>query len=103
MIDDEDKAKERREARKAWSERHARPSMVLIEQCIDAEEGSVARLALKHHNTNASNYGQRLIDFGICDDDKMGYEGYHLIDDINAAVIAAYIAGYTTAITGEMK
>jgi hypothetical protein len=103
MIDDEDAAKERRDEKRWRDERRARPAMKLIEQCIDAEEGSVAKMALKHHNTNASNYGQRLIDFGLCDVHKMGNEGYLLLDDINAAVIAAYIAGYTTAITGEVK
>jgi hypothetical protein len=103
MIDDEDKDVERRDARKAWNERHARASWKMIEACMDAEEGSVANMALKHHSTNASNYGRRLLDCGICDEEILGDEGYHVVDDINAAVLGAFIAGYTTAITGEVK
>ena len=103
MIDDEDAAKERRDEKRWRDERRARPAMKLIEECIDAEEGSLYKMALIYHNASGTDCIQKLLEFGLCDTDKMGHEGYVLLDDINASAIAAYIAGYTAAITGEFK
>jgi hypothetical protein len=103
MMEDKDKDVERRDYVRAKNIRKSRASYKTIYQCIGAEEGSVANMAFKHHTTNGTQFGTQLIDIGICDDELLGDEGYHLLDDINAAVLNAFIAGYTTAITGEVK
>jgi len=106
MIDDEDKAKERRDHTRLRAIRFARPSMVLIEKCIDAEEGSIYKMALRH--LNASEMGgmpvaNTLINMGVIDKSINDFDGYHVLDDINAAILGAYIAGYMAAFMGEMK
>ena len=103
MIDDEDKAKERRDHTRLRAIRFARPSMVLIEKCIDAEEGSVYKMALRH--LNASKMGgmpvaNTLINMGIIDESVNDFDGYHVLDDINAEILGAYIAGYMAAFMG---
>jgi len=106
MRDDEDKDVERRDYARLRAKRFARPSMVLIEKCIDAEEGSVAKMALRHLNANETGgmpVANTLINMGIIGESINDFDGYHVLDDINAAVLNAYIAGYTAAITGEVK
>ena len=86
--------------------------MQLIEQCIDAEEGSVYKMALRHLN-KAETIGGRKVEEQLIDskflpldeessvNDQMAV--YCLIDDINAGVLEAYIAGYMAAFTGGGK
>jgi hypothetical protein len=40
---------------------------------------------------------------GVIDKSINDFDGYHVLDDINAAILGAFIAGYTTAVTGEIK
>jgi hypothetical protein len=103
MMEDKDKDVERRDYQRARALRFGRPAMIIIEGCIDAEQDSVAKMALRHLNQTRFDSTDFLINYGICDIDKMGEKGYHLLDDINATVLEAYIAGYTAAITGEKK
>lgn len=112
MIDDEDKAVERRTWKRLRAERFDRPAMVLIEKCIDAEEDSVYKMALAHLNKTGT-IGGRKIEEEIIDskflpldeessvNDQMAV--YCLIDDISAGVLEAYIAGYMAAFTGGKK
>lgn len=104
MIDDEDKAKERRDYARLRAKRFARPSMVLIEKCIDAEDGSVYKMALRHLNKEETiggrNTADKLIDMGIIDKSINDFDGYHILDDINAGVLEAFIAGYMAAFMG---
>jgi len=109
MIEDEDKAVERRTWKKMRAERFNRPAMVLIEKCIDAEDDSVYKMALAHLN-KAGTIGGRKTEEQIIDakflpldeesnvNDQMA--AYCLLDDINAGVLEAYIAGYMAAFTG---
>lgn len=103
MIEDKDKDVERRDYARLRAIRFARPSMVLIEKCIDAEEGSVYKMALRH--LNASEMGGMpvaniLINMGIIEESVNDFDGYHVLDDINAAILNAFIAGYMAAFTG---
>jgi hypothetical protein len=106
MIEDKDKDVERRDYARLRAERFERPSMVLIEKCIDAEEGSVYKMALRH--LNASEMGGMpvaniLINMGIIEESVNDFDGYHVLDDINAAILGAYIAGYMAAFMGGDK
>jgi len=101
MIDDEDKAAARRDYHRARARRFCRPAMIIIEGCIDAEQDSIAKMALRHLNQTKFDSAEWLINYGICDPDKLGDEGYHLLDDINAGILEAYIAGFKAAFTGE--
>jgi len=103
MIDDEDKAAARRDHRRARDVRFARPAMIIIEGCIDSEHDSVAKMAMRHLRNSKFDTDELLINYGICDPDKLGDEGYHVIDDIHAAILGAFIAGYNTAFMGEEK
>ena len=103
MMEDKDKDVERRDHRRARDVRFARPAMILIEGCIDSEQDSVSKMAMRHLRTTKFEATDWLINYGICDPDKLGEEGYHLLDDINAAILDAFIAGYMAAITGEIK
>jgi hypothetical protein len=106
MMEDKDKDVERRDYARLRAKRFARPSMVLIEKCIDAEEGSVAKMALRHLNANEMGgmpVANTLINMGIIEEAISDFDGYHVLDDINAAILNAFISGYTAAITGEFK
>lgn len=112
MIEDEDKAAERRTWKKLRAERFERPAMVLIEKCIDAEEGSVYKMALAHLNDEHAIGGRKAADqildsnFLPLDEESSvndQMEAYCLLDDLNAGVLQAYIAGYMAAFTGEKK
>lgn len=109
MVEDEDKAVERRTWKRLRAERFDRPAMVLIEKCIDAEEGSVYKMALAHLNKAGTiggrNAADQLIDAKFLPLDEESnvndqMAAYCLLDDINAGVLEAYIAGYMAAFTG---
>jgi hypothetical protein len=110
IIEDEDDDAKRREYKKLRALRFERPSMVLIEKCISAEEGSVYKMALKHMNTD-NMAADKLLEHGFLDKvlDHEGIptteqvHGYCLLDDINAGVLRAYIAGYMAAFMGGDK
>ena len=112
MIDDEDKAVERRTWKRLRAERFARPAMKLIEQCIDAEPNSVYKMALAHlhneHTLGGRKAADQLINSKVLPLDEESnvndqMEAYCLLDDINAGVLQAYIAGYMAAFTGGKK
>jgi hypothetical protein len=109
MIDDEDKDSVRRTWKKLRAERFERPAMQLIELCIDAEVDSVYKMALAHLHDERTLGGRKSADqlinsnFLPLDEesnvnDQMA--AYCLLDDINAGVLQAYIAGYMAAFTG---
>jgi hypothetical protein len=107
MIEDEDKDAERREYKRLRALRYDRPAMQLIEKCINAEEGSLYKMALKHLNTD-SMAADKLLEHGFLDKvlDHEGLpaeeqvNGYCLLDDVNAGVLRAYISGYMAAFMG---
>ena len=112
MIDDEDKAVERRTWKRLRAERFNRPAMVLIEKCIDAEDGSVYKMALAHLNSDEALGGRKSADqildsnFLPLDEESSvndQMDAYCLLDDLNAGVLQAYIAGYMAAFTGGKK
>jgi hypothetical protein len=112
MIDDKDKQHERLAWKRLRAERFDRPAMVLIEKCIDADDDSVYKMALAHLN-KAGTIGGRKAEEQIIDSNFLPLDeessvndqmaAYCLLDDINAGVLQAYIAGYMAAFTGEKK
>ena len=112
MVEDEDKAVERRTWKRIRAERFNRPAMALIEKCIDAEEGSVYKMALAHLNNDQTiggrNAADQLIDAKFLPLDEESnvndqMAAYCLLDDINAGVLEAYVAGYMAAFMGKQQ
>lgn len=109
MIDDKDKQHERLTWKRLRAERFERPAMVLIEKCIDAEEGSVYKMALRHLNNDqiigGRNAADQILDAKFLPLDEESnvndqMAAYCLLDDLNAGVLEAYITGYMAAFTG---
>jgi hypothetical protein len=109
ILEDEDKAVERRTWKRLKAERFERPAMQLIEKCIDAEEGSVYKMALRHLNNDqiigGRNAADQLLDAKFLPLDEESnvndqMAAYCLLDDLNASVLEAYITGYMAAFTG---
>lgn len=117
--DDKDAQHDRRDWRIAREKRYARPAMQLISKCIDAEDGSVYKMALRFLNSEKAlggrNASDQLLERGFLDDDDgksvrgtvrvstlfKKEEKYCFLDDINAGVLEAYVAGYMAAFTGK--
>jgi hypothetical protein len=109
MIDDKDKQHERLTWKRLRAERFERPAMQLIEMCIDAEPDSVYKMALAHLHSKEAIGGRKSADqlinsnFLPLDEESSvndQMEAYCLLDDLNAGVLQAYIAGYMAAFTG---
>ena len=112
MIDDKDKQHERLTWKRLRAKRFERPAMQLIEMCIDAEPDSVYKMALAHLNSDEAIGGRKAADqildsnFLPLDEESSvndQMEAYCLLDDLNAGVLQAYIAGYMAAFLGKQQ